>query len=793
LRRPKKAKTFLFALAIGLTTASARAAESAEPAGSTTLEFANGLYARKMYGPAIDEYAKFIESSPASPELASARFRYADSFYFTKNYKSAISYFEGFLKNHPADKRAVLARFRIGTSQYKLGQADAAAATFVQVSKEAKDPSLRSASLFYLAKSHEAAGRPEKTAALYQQLIKGYPQSEYASYAAVALGDALLARKEYRPAFEAYRFAGEKSAPAEIARQARFRAAEILFEIGEFKEARVWYEKLAFDAPPEREENRRTAMELRAKAVLGLFHCDYRLNDADSARARLSGKAAEIARTPYEPEILFIVGSLEESAKRGEEAIELFDRTATHPGADDDLRARATVRKSEIFAKSDRKDAALVEVEKLFGKGTAAESRAYYEKGNLFDAMGRHAEALASYTAVMERHPDTDFAKAALYQSALVRRKLAQPAEARAAFERYANKYPDDENAENALLEVMQIDLDSKDFERAAAIAADFVGTRPSSKYRDAALYKRGIALTGLKRFPDAAVQFEKTLAVAETKLRAEALFGAAAAYDAAEDSQKAIPLYEELAQKHEGHPLANEALSHLGYLYFKMERHADAAALYERILEFMPDVKIRAEEVFWLIQYEIDRAQYATIQKLIPSLPQRFPERDFGHEINFFLGESFMGQKEYPRAIAHYSEALQVKPEGLYAPHSHLGMGIASAAQGERDAAEKFFRETLRYDFEVKIVMRARFEIANLRLAAADYAEAAKAFMLVAILYEDPKYVPLSLFKAGECFSRLQRAEEAENAFTELESRYPRHPLLKKAERLRQRSAARV
>ena len=56
----------------------------------------------------------------------------------------------------------------------------------------------------------------------------------------------------------------------------------------------------------------------------------------------------------------------------------------------------------------------------------------------------------------------------------------------------------------------------------------------------------------------------------------------------------------------------------------------------------------------------------------------------------------------------------------------------------------------------------------------AQDLEGAAKAFMLVAILYDDPKFTPPALYKAGECFRTLGRVEDAQKAFLELKNKYP-------------------
>ena len=68
---------------------------------STTLDFANGLYTRRMYTPAISEYEKFIQTNPGSPEIVAAYFRLADSHYFSKDYAVAIAKFDAFIIKFP--------------------------------------------------------------------------------------------------------------------------------------------------------------------------------------------------------------------------------------------------------------------------------------------------------------------------------------------------------------------------------------------------------------------------------------------------------------------------------------------------------------------------------------------------------------------------------------------------------------------------------------------------------------------------------------------------------------------
>jgi TolA-binding protein len=54
------------------------------------------------------------------------------------------------------------------------------------------------------------------------------------------------------------------------------------------------------------------------------------------------------------------------------------------------------------------------------------------------------------------------------------------------------------------------------------------------------------------------------------------------------------------------------------------------------------------------------------------------------------------------------------------------------------------------------------------------DFEEAAKQYMMVAILYDDEELCPEALFQAGLSFEKAGKPEEALEAYRELMRRYP-------------------
>ncbi|MEI8344954.1 MAG: tetratricopeptide repeat protein, partial [Candidatus Omnitrophota bacterium] len=222
--------------------------------------------------------------------------------------------------------------------------------------------------------------------------------------------------------------------------------------------------------------------------------------------------------------------------------------------------------------------------------------------------------------------------------------------------------------------------------------------------------------------------------------------------------------------------------LPHLGYLYIGTGQPQKARELYQELLSRTPPFKLDADAVLWLVRNLLESGDYEAMRKTLEMLPSRFPGTDFSHEIHFFSGESAMGLKDYKKALEEYSEAIKLKPKGTFAGSAHLGSGIAQLMLQDRAGAEVSFKEALSFDQEPNVALRARFEMANLLLAQGNLADAAKGFMLVAILYEDSKYAPSALYKAGECFRKINRAEEAQKAFAELRQRFPASEWAQKA-----------
>lgn len=752
-----------FLVAPASTLAGEKQAAVSNAGSSATLDFANGLYARKMYGPAIAEYEKFLKQHPNSPEVSSARFRYADSFYYTRDYASAIAHFEIFLRNFPLDKRVPMALFRLGTARFYQGNPAQAIRTFLKL-RTSDDPVIRSGARFYIAKCLDKKGKSARSLHMLEQLVSENTQSEYATYAGIEIGDHYIKEGNFAEALKGYKIAADNPQPQDLSSQAKYKVAEIYFSQKDYVQAALYYQKVFEDF----------ITNMKDKALLGLFYCDFQTQNLESAEKRYAAEKAVIDAGRHKSEILFLMANLLADKDRKDEAILKLDEVLTDPLADDLLKEKAQFKKAGILASRGENDKSLLELDKL----TAASKnkpRAIFEKAQVLGDAGKLNEALQSYEQVITQFPDSEQAKMALFQSAITCQKLGQNDSARRRFEQYAEKYSAEPNVDVALLQVIQIDLDTQQFQSAHREALQFIQSRQGSPKLDIAYYKKAVAATGLKQVEDAAGGFQVIVQqYPNSKLYAEALYGLAVSYENTSKPMEALAVYEDFMNRFSEHALSRAVLPRIGYLYIQTEQLEKMSAFYQELIFNKTQVKIDTDGAFWLVQYLLDKKDYDTLNRVLDVLPARFTDKDLDHEMAFFKGEAAMGNKDYSQAATHYSTAITTNTNGSFVPHAYLGLGIAQAAMSQDTEAEKNFNEALKFDSEIKVAMRARFEIANLRLKAQDLENAAKSFMMVAILYDDPKYTPPSLYKAGECYRALGRLDDAVNAFTELKNKYP-------------------
>jgi tetratricopeptide (TPR) repeat protein len=276
--------------------------------------------------------------------------------------------------------------------------------------------------------SRAFARYPDKQAVhrLFNQLTQPYPELAEARFvraqAELAIGDTNRARSEIdqalvlRPNWDvAALFKAELlprgSAQLDFlkgwlganpeAQDVRLAYARILVSEKYYEEARVEFRRLLAANPDSPEM-------LYAVGILSL-----QVNDSTEAEQQLK-RYVEIGRGDVNP-ARFYLGQIAEQAKRPDEAIGWYDQVAAGEHA-----TQARVRAAQVLLRQNKLDEARARL--AAARGTSPdESRLVVAEAQLLRDVGRHADAYAFLTKILEARPDDPDV---LYETALAAEKL---------------------------------------------------------------------------------------------------------------------------------------------------------------------------------------------------------------------------------------------------------------------------------------------------------------------------------------------------------------------------------
>jgi len=102
------------------------------------------------------------------------------------------------------------------------------------------------------------------------------------------------------------------------------------------------------------------------------------------------------------------------------------------------------------------------------------------------------------------------------------------------------------------------------------------------------------------------------------------------------------------------------------------------------------------------------------------------------------------------------------------------LALGATKIAAHKPDDAQKIAEEIMRLQPEGRVNAEARLLAGDVQVEREHFEEAGKAFMGVALLYDDPAITPRALQKAAAAYERAGKKEEADRVVKQLRDKYP-------------------
>ena len=104
------------------------------------------------------------------------------------------------------------------------------------------------------------------------------------------------------------------------------------------------------------------------------------------------------------------------------------------------------------------------------------------------------------------------------------------------------------------------------------------------------------------------------------------------------------------------------------------------------------------------------------------------------------------------------------------------LALGGVKIAAHKADDAQKIAEQIMVLQPEGRVNAEARLLAGDVQFERGHFEEAGKAFMGVALLYDDPVITPRALQKAAVAYQRAGKTDEADRAARQLRERYPNY-----------------
>ncbi|HKP03166.1 MAG TPA: tetratricopeptide repeat protein [Chthoniobacterales bacterium] len=753
---------------------------STEPASETDasdrrqLEYANGLFSRKLYDLAAPEYEKYLGQYPGAPGRASAYFYLAECYRALNRSSAARTSFQSVLDNYGESEFAGPASY--GVAEILFNQKDYAGALphFHRAAARSKEPALALSARYFEARCLENTDRKDEAQNLYQQVAEAKNPNPYRDDARLAAGSIALARGRKADAFRNYEaLANETSKPA-LKAEATVRAGMVAIDLQQTEKGKT--DKTMAEKALSLLQKGRSLPEAgkwRAIAEVGLLRLQYQAGQYDKVLAEYKRGQNEIPEE-VRAEMMIIVGNSHRQLGHAKEADEIYRQIiAKYPDKEE---AKDAQYQRLINFYNTNSTSLLSEIDAYLNSNPAPEraDQAKLLKAEYFYKEQKFAEAAPLYAELRDSHLSPKLRAEAAYKLGWCYVQLKDGEHVIEAFDYFVGNFSDSPQMPSVLTQRALAHQANKNYDSAIGDLNTLLARYPAAKEREAALQQKALILgqqENAKGMSDAFRQLLKEFPKSSVAAQANYYIGKAA-FEAKDYKGSLAPL--DAARQLNKDQYYNLATLRIVSAYFYLK---DRAALTKEVDGFLvgsPSARIPAEILEWLGLEYYNEKNYAAAEKYLNLLGQSESLGNVKPDFWFYLADAETKLKNVAQAEAAYEKYLQVATDPAAKAKTLLALGATKIAAHKPDDAQKIAEEIMRLQPEGRVNAEARLLAGDVQVERQNFDEAGKAFMGVALLYDDPAVTPRALQKAAFAYEKAGRKEEADRVAKQLREKYP-------------------
>ena len=720
-------------------------------------EQANGFYAEKMFDLAIPKYLEFLQLRAAGAERQAALFRLGESYRSLNQRLRALGAYRYLLSQFNTGDFVGPAAYRLGEIEYSQQDFDEAAGSFRTAAYHVRDRKLRLASKFFEARSLDAAGRPLEALPVYREVAAEKEDNPYRERAMFDLAEADAAAGLTDSAFRRFQNLAETAGNPQVKIGAAVKGGLLAIDARNFEAARSLLESAA--------ANQELAA-WRNVALAGLVRLDYDAEEYAAAASRAKEILPQLSGE-QRPPVILLAANAHRQLDQQVEALALYDLLALEFPESQAAEDAGFHRLVSLVAEQDERSLGQINEFLASSANLNQRNKASLLKAEWFFSRDRFAEAAELYDQTAMASGTEKYRPDTLYKLAWSRLEEKKYEEAIEALTSFVRQYPRHPQVASAYALRAMAQLQTGQQEGALRDFEAIIGRYSGLAEREDAMVQRALLLGKMQRPAEMAAAFERLLAeYSDTAAAAQANFwiGYAAFDDGKYD--KAIKSLES-ARRLGAENYGERATLRILLSYYYGENRAAVA----REAAALGSEKVPIEVRTWLgISALEDGDHTMAVQFLAPLVS----DDDASDQLRSSLAQAHLGGGDYEAARDTLQKLLPRLHEPKAKARAHLLLAEALLNLQLGDEAKREAEEALRLQPEGRLNAEAR--LANGRALVAQNLDdaAARAFMALALLYQEEDLTPEALVLAEEAYLRADNPLDATLAREDRQRRYP-------------------
>ncbi len=387
--------------------------------------------------------------------------------------------------------------------------------------------------------------------------------------------------------------------------------------------------------------------------------------------------------------------------------------------------------------------------------------------------QGNFAEAAPLYETLRASQLSAKLRAESAYKAGWCYVQLKNPLRIIDAFSYFLKAFADNPQAPSALTQRALAYQETKNFDAAIADLDTLIKSYPKAREREGALQQKALLLGQQENDKAMSAAFAQLLKeYPKTEAAAQAQYYIGKAAFEAKDYKPAIAALE-AARKLNAEQYYTPATVRIISAYFYQKNRAALTSEVDKYLASGREAPIPGEILQWLGLDYYNEKNYAAAEKYLSALGA-----NEGSNVNadfwFYLADAQMKTGKVSDAEGSYERYLQTTSDPAARAKTLIALGAAKIAAHKPEEAQRIAEEIMSLQPEGKVNAEARLLAGEVQFERGAFEEAAKTFMSVSLLYDDPAITPRALQRAAAAYQKAGNQAEAARATQQLRAKYP-------------------